>query len=353
MTHQLGISTMSLGRAWVHDLEPKLDQAAKYGYEGLEIFYEDLIYHAKKRFGDDTPANQIKAAEDIYSMCKSRNISIINIQPFMHYDGLIDRQKHAERIEDLKLWFKLAHALHTDMIAVPASFLPASECTGDMSIIVADLQELADLGAAQNPPLRFAYEALCWSTHVQTWEHSWEIVSAVDRPNFGLCLDTFNIAGRIYADPTQPSGKRPTADADLATAIAAKLVRPDKLFFVQVVDAERLDSPLVEGHPFYDKDQLPRMSWSRNCRLFYGEQDRGGYLPIREILKAILHDLGYTGYLSFELFNRSMADPSPDTPAEHARRGAESFAKMVADLELNGHTAADSAVSVSSSAAKA
>ncbi|KAG9558379.1 3-dehydroshikimate dehydratase, partial [Aureobasidium melanogenum] len=352
MSHQLGISTMSLGRAWLHDMEPKLDQAAKYGYTGVEIFYEDLVYHSKKYPGGETPENQIRAAEDIYSMCKARNISIINIQPFMHYEGLIDRQKHAERIEDLKLWFKLAHALHTDMIAIPASFLPESETTGDMSVIVADLQEAADLGAAQNPPLRFAYEALCWSTHCYTWEQSWEVVSAVDRPNFGLCLDTFNIAGRIYADPTQPSGKRPTADADLAAAIAAKLVRPDKLFFVQVVDAERLSSPLVKGHPFYDPEQNPRMSWSRNCRLFYGEQDRGGYLPVREILKAILHDLGYSGWLSFELFNRSMADPSPETPAEHARRGAESWEKMVADLELNGHIA-DSAVSVSSLVAKA
>jgi 4-hydroxyphenylpyruvate dioxygenase len=84
---------MSLGRAWLHNLGPKLDQAAKYGYEGLEIFYEDLMYHAKKCFGGDTPEDQIRAAEDIYSMCKSRNLSIINIQPFMHYDGLIDRQK--------------------------------------------------------------------------------------------------------------------------------------------------------------------------------------------------------------------------------------------------------------------
>ncbi|KAG9727330.1 3-dehydroshikimate dehydratase, partial [Aureobasidium melanogenum] len=143
MSHQLGISTMSLGRAWLHDMEPKLDQAAKYGYTGVEIFYEDLVYHSKKYPGSETPENQIRAAEDIYSMCKARNISVIDIQPFMHYEGLIDRQKHAERIEDLKLWFKLAHALHTDMIAIPASFLPESETTGDMSVIVADLQEAA------------------------------------------------------------------------------------------------------------------------------------------------------------------------------------------------------------------
>jgi 4-hydroxyphenylpyruvate dioxygenase len=58
--------------------------------------------------------------------------------------------------------------------------------------------------------------------------------------------------------------------------------------------------------------------------------------------------LGYTGYLSFELFNRSMADPSPEIPAQHARRGAESFKKMEVDLELNGHAVADSAVRVSS-----
>lgn len=32
-----------------------------------------------------------------------------------------------------------------------------------------------------------------------TWEHTWEICKRVDRPNFGLCLDTFQICGNCLS----------------------------------------------------------------------------------------------------------------------------------------------------------
>ncbi|GAB7349873.1 hypothetical protein MBLNU459_g0569t1 [Dothideomycetes sp. NU459] len=341
MVHKLCISSMSLGRAWVHDLPGKLDQAARYGYEGIELFYEDLEYHAKTLPGGATHENQVLAAEEIRQMCAERNITIINLQPFAQYDGLRDRSRHDERIQELHRWFELAATLGTDLIQVPACFLPKAECTGDVDVIVGDLQQIADLGLQQSPPIRFVYESLCWSTHIDTWEKCWDVVSRVDRPNFGICLDTYNIAGRIYADPTSPDGK--TADAEAATAASmARLVETidvAKVFFVQIVDAERLDAPLVDGHPFHVAEQPPRMSWSRNCRLFYGEQDRGAYLPIKQITQAFIHGLGFQGWVSHELFNRSMADPSPDTPAEHARRGAVSWAKMVQEIPLSPSSA--------------
>ena len=40
------ISSQSLGRAWEHALFPKLKAAAEAGFEGVEIFYEDLVYCA-------------------------------------------------------------------------------------------------------------------------------------------------------------------------------------------------------------------------------------------------------------------------------------------------------------------
>lgn len=33
------------------------------------------------------------------------------------------------------------------------------------------------------------------ASYRNTWEHIWEICKRVDRPNFGLCLDTFHICG--------------------------------------------------------------------------------------------------------------------------------------------------------------
>jgi len=185
----------------------------------------------------------------------------------------------------------------------------------------------------------FAYECLCWGTHNDLWEHSWEIVQRVNRKNFGLCLDTFNIAGRIYADPTSPSGTTKNAEEDVKMSMRRMVntVDVNKIFYVEVVDAERLDEPLLPGHQYYDASQPPRMSWSRNCRLFYGEEDRGAYLPILPIVKALLEKqqgLGFEGWVSFELFNRSMADPDPGTPHEHARRAGESWKKLQRDADF-------------------
>jgi 4-hydroxyphenylpyruvate dioxygenase len=107
-----------------------------------------------------------------------------------------------------------------------------------------------------------------------------------------------------------------------------------KIIYVQVVDAAYLEEPLLKGHRFYNSSQRPRMSWSRNCRLFYGEQDRGGYLPIKDILQAIIERLGYNGWISAELFNESLTVANSSVPEQHARRAAESWQKIVKDLNI-------------------
>ncbi|KAF4551737.1 3-dehydroshikimate dehydratase [Elsinoe fawcettii] len=336
MSCRPGISSMSLGRAWVHGMRTKLEQAAKYGFEGVEIFYEDLEYLTDALPAGKSPQGLKEAAQSVRDMCDELGLIIINLQPFSQYDGLRDRTQHAARLQEIKLWFELAAIMRTDLIQIPASFLPTDQATGDIYTIVSDLRTVADLGAQCTPPIRFAYESLCFSTYINTWEKCWDVVQRVNRPNFGICLDTYNIAGRVYADPASPSGK--VADAEAATTASIQnLVRTvdvNKVFFIQVVDAERLSSPLVEGHRFYDASQPARMSWSRNCRLFYGEEDKGAYLPVKEITKAIINGLGFRGWVSMELFNRSMSEPSPTVPQEHARRGMESWGKIQKDTQL-------------------
>lgn len=337
------ISSMSLGRAWVHALPNKLDQAAAHGIKGLELFHEDLEYIARELPGGATPSNQIAAAHTIRKLCDERDITILCLQPFMHYEGLRDRIEHAMRIEKMRLWLRLAKILNTTIISIPSTFLPRDQVSGDMDLIVADLREVADLGARETPVITFAYEALAWGTYVDTWEKSWDVVQRVDRANFGLCLDSFNIAGRIYADPASPSGTTPTAAADVKASVARLLRDVDvaRVVYVQVVDAERLDKPLVPGHAFFADDQPPRMSWSRNCRLFYREEDHGAYLPVRDVCDAFFNGLGFEGWVSMELFNRCMADAHPDTPARLARRAAESWTRMVDDLGLHDEEVAE------------
>ncbi|PYH79477.1 sugar phosphate isomerase [Aspergillus uvarum CBS 121591] len=339
------IATMSVGRAWVHTLPAKLTQIAAAGFKGVELFYEDLEYLAREHSpSPSAPGAEIHepallaAAQTTKQLCDTLDLQIISLQPFLFYEGLVDRAAHAQRLTKLRTWFRLARTLGTDLIQIPSNFLlPATETTGDWDVIVADMREIAELGRQERPVIRFAYENLAWGTYVSTWETLWDVVQRVNRPNFGACLDTFNIAGRVWADPAAVSG-RVAGDADgLLRESLARLVRTvdvRKVFYVQVVDAERLAAPLGEGHPFYVEGQPARMSWSRNARLFLYEHEKGGYLPVVEVARAFLNDLKFEGWVSMELFSRSLAEADPAVPREHARRGMRAWELLRAELAL-------------------
>lgn len=337
------IASQSLGRAWHHSLEHKLELCEQYGFESIELFYEDLegvanslpSSHPASAAGTsfegstEVQEQQLAAAEYIHGLCQRHNLEILCLQPFMHYEGRIDQESHDAAISKLHFWIKLAKLLDTDLIQIPSSFLSASQCTGDRAKIVADLQQVADIGLQTSPPTRFAYEALAWGTHVDTWDNAWSIVLEVDRPNFGTCLDTFNLAGRVFADPASPDGRNPNAEADMQRSIARLRsdlpIALEKVFYVEVCDGERLDRPLLADHEFYHPQQPTRMSWSRNARLFPFE--KSGYLPALEILEAVC-EIGYTGHISFELFSRTANQPEPQVPEEHARRAEIAWKKM-------------------------
>ena len=330
----------------------KLEEAATAGFEGIEIFYEDLEYEAKTivlgrpAMADDelTPSTEdlLAASNKIRSKCEELGITIIGLQPFLFYEGLRDRNEHEKLIEKLRVWFQIIKILGTDVIQIPTQFRQDDGVTGDMDVIVRDLVEVADLGLKENPPVKFAYENLAWGRFVDTWDGMWEVVRRVDRWNFGVCLDTFNVSGRIWADPSRPDGKvEGDADGVLDASLKAMVNNVDvkKVWYVQVVGAERLSKPLVEGHEWYIDNQPSRMSWSRNARLFYGEEEKGQYLPIEKVSRAILdpvsqEGIGFVGWVSMELFSRSMNDPRKSVPAEHARRGAIAWEKLVKDLDL-------------------
>lgn len=253
--------------------------------------------------------------------------------PFSDYEGRLDDAIRAQKLQDLEVWFAVGRILGTDIIQIPCTFMTEG-VTGDVEIVARDLREIADLGAVAKPPFRFAYENLCFGTFNDTWEKAWAVVQAVDRDNFGMCLDTFNIAGREWADPASPTGKVENADASFRESMRrmVKAIDVKKVFYVQAVDAERLGAPLSESHPFHVEGQKPRMSWSRNSRLFMCEEERGGYLPVFEVLKAICDEetgLGYKGWISMELFNRSLLEERDEVPREHAKRAMESWRRLV------------------------
>lgn len=337
MCNRPAIASMSLGRPQIHCLPSKLFQASKHGFEGVEIFYEDLVCLA-----ECMAISLLEAAVEARRICDSLQLSIVCLQPLLFYEGLVDRAEHKRQLsERVPFWFKIAQLLRTDLIQIPSNFLGpdpvtgAPRTTGDIGLIIEDLREISDLGLQMKPPMRFAYESIAWANHIFTWEACWDVVCRVDRPNFGICLDTFNIAARIYADPASATGRVVNAENNIHESITRlrSIIDPKKIFFVQVVDGERLQSPLTPGHEFYVDGQPSRMSWSRNARLFPFEEDRGGYLPVIEVAKAFF-DTGFEGWVSLELFSRTLADPSPDTPEEHSKRGIQSWKKLVKKLNL-------------------
>ncbi|PYH87760.1 3-dehydroshikimate dehydratase [Aspergillus ellipticus CBS 707.79] len=324
----------ALSHGWTTVEGTELAQIGQAGFTGVEIFYEDLEYLAKEKGGLNED-NLLAAARDARDLCDESGLEVIGLQPFIFYEGLIDRQVHAEKIEKLKTWFKLVKILGTDTIQIPSNFQPEG-ISGDLDLIVADMTEVADLGLKEEPVVKFAFESLAWGTFISTWEESWEVIRRVDRPNFGICLDTFNITGRIWADPTAVSGKAPDADKVLAESMERLLKTVDlkKVFYIQVVDAERMEQPLVAGHPFHVDGQPPRMNWSRNARLFLYEQDKGGYLPVVEVARVMLKELKFEGWVSMELFSRTMADPDPTVPRSHSQRGMKAWKQLAQELDV-------------------
>jgi 4-hydroxyphenylpyruvate dioxygenase len=339
MSCKPSITTVSLGSAHLHDIRGKLHEVARHQFKAVELFYDDLEALAVRTYA----GNILAAAEEVNGICRALGLRVLNLQPFRFYEGLLDRAETTRLLgEVLPVWLDVASILGTDTILVPSNFLGPdpntgeARTTGDQDVLLDDLRRLADLAAARSPPVRIAYEAIAWGTHVNTWEQAWDLVLRADRPNLGLALDTFNTTAAVFADPTTESGT--VGDS---TELAYRRFRESmgrlvaeldlkRLFVVQIADGERLAEPLRPGHPFYVAGQPARMSWSRNCRLFLCEER--GYLPAIEMLQVLLA-LGYDGFLSYEIFSRTLLDPAPETPARHAARAALSWTRLMGLLE--------------------
>jgi 4-hydroxyphenylpyruvate dioxygenase len=127
--------------------------------------------------------------------------------------------------------------------------------------------------------------------------------------------------------------KQSNADQALKDTLKRMIDTPglkDKLFYVQFSDAERLEPPLSPSHPYWDDNMLPHMQWSRNARLFPCET--GGVLPLVEIAQTWFVEMGWRGWVSMELFSRTMADPDPSVPKTHAERGIGSWHRFLKEI---------------------
>lgn len=329
LSNRLGLSTSSLGLHPSHTLDQKILAAAQYGFEGIEVVYGDL-----ETYSNLNNFSIYAGAEKVRQLCENNRVSIIALVPFENFEGT--KTPLQDRLAVAALWVEIARVLRATYIQVPAQYNP--EYIGDENVIVSELQKLADLASASSPVVSIAYEPMSWSIHYSTWESSLQLASLVNRSNFGICLDTFHIITKLWASPFEPSGQYPNGSRALTDSLrrAVTQLPMEKLFYVQLSDGERFDPPFSQTHPWYVEGEAPEFTWSKNARPFPLEAEYGGYLPVPEALHAWLVDKKFTGWVSFESFDRRMRDASfkPETGAARARNSWNKLQMLEGESKL-------------------
>ncbi|KAK6189643.1 hypothetical protein LQW54_013047 [Pestalotiopsis sp. IQ-011] len=328
------VASVSFGKHPSHSLERKLQAAKDNHFSGIELVYNDLLVHAKSH---DQPL--IESARQIRNLCRTLSLEILTLNPFKNFEGNLYLSLQ-ERLATAEQWFEVAVAVGTDIVQMPSQFLDHS--TGDEAIIVPELRALADAAAAHG--LRIAYEAVAFARHNALWQDSVRIVGAVDRPNFGLCLDSFHIHGRIWGDACSPEGILPYATENLEKSMKDFLQQcpRERIFYIQLSDASRLDPPMTDDSPLLDGLEVrdPRLAWSRSPGPFPPEAP--GYFPVAEIARTWLVDYGWEGWVSLEGF-LSETEQEPKEPEVMTGRARASVEKLLAQLSADAATNAVSA----------
>lgn len=256
-------------------LEGKLRAVADAGYQGVEIFENDLLAFPG-------------SPQDVGNLIRSLGLECTLFQPFRDFEGMPGEQR-GRAFERMKRKFDVMAELQTDLVLVCSNCSPAS--LGDRDIIVSDLAELGELAAQHG--MRIGYEALAWGRHVHDHREAWSIVRDVDHPNIGLILDSFHSLSRNI--PSSSIGD----------------IRPEKLFLVQVADAPRLE--------------MDYLSWSRHFRNMPGQGD----FALTDWAEAI-HRIGYQGYWSLEIFNDRFRAGSASGVAQDGYRSLQLMHDQVA-----------------------
>lgn len=256
-----GIATVSLSGL----LADKLEAAAAAGFDGVELFDNDLI------------ASPLSPRE-VAARCADLGLRIDLFQPVRDVEGV-----HPDRFDAVLHRFRAKLAVMDELGAdtVLCCSNVAADAVDDRDLSAEQLSRLGDLAAEHG--VTIAYEALAWGRHVNRVGQAWDIVSRADHSAVTLAVDTFHILSR----------------GDDGSALAG--VPGDRIGFLQVADAPLLDMGLLE--------------WSRHFRCFPGE----GTLDVAGVVRATV-EAGYDGPLSLEVFSDVVREADPRVTARDAMR---------------------------------
>jgi sugar phosphate isomerase/epimerase len=254
-------------------LQAKLDAIREAGFSQVMLMARDLVGH---------PQGWRAAVQEV----KDSGLRVTGFQVLRDFEGL-SGHLHDYKIDIAKAMLEMCHALGCGVMLACSS--TSTHATGDTAALVRDLRKLAMLAIPMN--IKIAYEALSWGRTINEFPQAWDIISEADMPNLGLGFDSFHMF----------ASKTPLDDLEL--------VDPDKIFLVQLADFMWNEIKTVEE----------RISTARTFRVFPGE---GVHSAALAELTLKLHQMGYRGDYSFEVFNDDYQQLPLPMVAARARRSA-------------------------------
>lgn len=211
----LGIASLSLGSCELHSLASKIRAAAEQGFANIELFdldWQDFRDRFAREKGYAVPCKEgdeasRAAAREVARLCRDAGVEISCWQPLRTFEGWLDEEDERDAREYAKGILDILPLLGTDLVLCCSTTAPASRTTPSLDKAVSDLRWLADLAASYSPPIRIMYEGLSFGTHRRSWQDVWQVVERADRPNLGICLDSFNTLALEWASPYTRSGR--------------------------------------------------------------------------------------------------------------------------------------------------
>ena len=264
-----GMDTISLAGP----LKAKLAAMKAAGFTQVMLLARDLVGH---------PEGWRAAVQEV----KDSGLRVTGFQVLRDFEGL-SGHLHDYKVDIAKSMMEMCAALDCRVMLACSS--TSTHATDHVPTLVADLRKLAMLAIPMN--IKIAYEALSWGRNVNEFPQAWDLIMQADMPNLGLGFDSFH----LFATQT------PLDELEI--------LDPSKIFLVQLADFMWNEIKTVEE----------RIATARTFRVFPGEGVHSDALA-QLVLK--LHQLGYRGDYSFEVFNDDYQQMPLETVAARARRAA-------------------------------
>ncbi len=254
-------------------LEAKLKATREAGFSQIMLAARDLVGHAD---GWQAAVAAVKAS----------GLRVTGFQVLRDFEGL-PGHLHEYKIDIAKSMLEMCHALDCGVMLMCSS--TSTHATSEIDALVKDLRKLAMLAIPMN--IKIAYEALSWGRTINQFPEAWDLVCRADMPNLGLGFDSFH----MFATNT------PLEELEM--------LDPSKIFLVQLADFMWNEIKTVEE----------RITTARHFRVFPGE---GVHSDALAALTLKLHELGYRGDYSFEVFNDDYQQMPLENVAKRARQSA-------------------------------